>query len=394
MTETQDLGNLLQSIFDDDSLILAVLSSPLKGERSKATIRPVLVKGLLHYQLTEQRGQQAHHSNLQRDACIAWLKLYILDFKQTYLYTTSADYHVLIGKKKHLTILNKAPTKNPRELLHNRQKEYVLEEGIPIPFLIHLGVMNPAGKVYPAKKDKFRQINRFLEMIEDILPHLDPSQAVRVVDFGCGKAYLTFALYHYLKNVKGYAIQMVGLDLKADVIRYCQELAQTLGYDNDLQFIQGDINAFDSEKGIDLVISLHACDTATDAALEKAIRWQAKVILCVPCCQHELLHQVEQESLKPLLKHGILKERFSALVTDAARVQLLEVLGYQTQIMEFIDLEHTPKNLLIRAIRHSQRSERQTSAWEVYKKFKCTLNIAPSLERRFHSELHKSMTDN
>lgn len=388
MKETEDLGKLLENIFENNSLILAALSSPQKeGGSPKVSIRPIQVKGRLNYQVTEQHGQQALHSNFQPEACLAWLKNKVSDYKQTYLYTASADYHLLSGKKGHLTVLKKTPTKAPRELVHNRQKGYVLEEGTPIPFLTHLGVMNSEGKVYAAKKDKFRQINRFLEMIEDILPRLDSSQMLQIVDFGCGKAYLTFALYHFLTQVKQYRVRMTGLDLKSDVIRFCQELAQTLGYEKDLHFIHGDINAFDAAPRVDLVVSLHACDTATDAALEKAIRWQAKVILCVPCCQHELMKQVEQESLSPLLRHGILKERFAALATDAARVQLLDVLGYQTQIMEFIDLEHTPKNLLIRAVKRTQSRESRKESWEAYLTFKRTLNINPSLERRFLTEL-------
>ena len=227
-------------------------------------------------------------------------------------------------------------------------------------------------------------------MIDDILPNLNPSRTIQIVDFGCGKAYLTFALYHFFKKIKGYNIRMIGLDLKQDVILFCQELAQSLGYENDLQFINCDINAYDAPSCVDIVISLHACDTATDAALEKAIRWKANV-LCVPCCQHELMNQIRQKS-NPLLKHGILKERFAALATDAARVQLLDVLGYQTQIMEFIDLEHTPKNLLIRAVKRSQTSRNQKGAWKDYLKFKNTLNINPSLERRFQTEFRGDTT--
>lgn len=384
MSDPQNIENLLQTIFEQDSLISGILSSPLKkNDISKVTIRPIRVKGELTYQITEQRGQKALHHNVSSSACLDWLKRHLPDFKQTHFYTTSADYHVMIGKKGNFTILKKAPTKGSPQLIHNRQKEYVLEEGNPIPFLVHLSLMNTEGKVYPAKRDKFRQINRFLEMIEDIVPHLDTSQTLRIIDFGCGKAYLTFALYHFLTSIKGYQVQMIGLDLKQDVISFCQELALELNYGNGLQFIQGDINAFDAAAGVDLVVSLHACDTATDAALEKAVRWQSKVILCVPCCQHELLNQIQQEALQPLLKHGILKERFAALATDAARAQLLDVLGYHTQIMEFIDLEHTPKNLLIRAVRRSQTSENQKRSWDTYQTFKQTLHIHPSLERRF-----------
>lgn len=389
MSNREEIEDLLAALIEKDELILATLSSPrLPDGASKAVVRPLLIKEKLNYQLTENHRQQAFHHNLSKKECLNWLKQHLHDFKQTFLYASSVDYHILLGKKGNLTLLKKPPSKAPRKLIHNRQKEYLLQEGKPIPFLVHLGVMNAEGKVHTAKKDKFRQINRFLEMIDDVLPHLDSTRSLHIVDFGCGKAYLTFALYHFLKRIKGFQIHLTGIDLKSDVIQYCQELSQALGYQNDFQFIQGDIDNYQTQEGVDMVVSLHACDTATDAALEKAVRWQAQVILSVPCCQHELLQQIQQEQLRPLLKHGILKERFSALATDAARVQLLEVLGYQAQILEFIDLEHTPKNLLIRAIRRSQSDGHRKAAWQTYLSFKQTLHIDPSLERRFQSELH------
>lgn len=390
MTEQQEIDDLLSTIFKEEELILATLSGArMESEISKIVIRPLFIKDKLSYQLTENRAQQAFHQNLSSKECLSWLQEHFSEFKQSFFYTASADYHVLVGKKGHATLLKKKPSKIPQERKHNRQKDYLLKEGIPIPFLVHLGLMNSEGKVHPSKQDKFRQINRFLEMIEDVIPHLNPSRPLRVIDFGCGKAYLTFALYHFLKTVKNYQVNLTGLDLKSDVIQFCQKLALELGYQNDLKFILGDIDEYQTQEEIDLVVSLHACDTATDAALEKAIRWQSKVILSVPCCQHELMQQIRQDSLRPLLKHGILKERFAALTTDAARVQLLEVLGYQTQILEFIDVEHTPKNLLIRAIKRPQTDAHQQSAWKIYRDFKKTLNINPSLEMRFHSELLK-----
>lgn len=387
MRSQEDIETLLADILEKNELIFASLSSPRKEcNISKANIRPILIKGKISYQITEQRQQKAVHQNVQDADCLIWFKRHLQEFKQIFLYTPSADYHVLVGKKGNFTLLKKAPTKALPDLLHNRPKEYLLPEGVPVPFLVKLGVMNSEGKVYAAKRDKFRQINRFLEMVDDVLPHLDISHLLRIVDFGCGKAYLTFALYHFLKVTKMYPIEMVGLDLKSDVIQYCQELAAELGYKEDLHFIKGDINAFQTQNKVDMVISLHACDTATDAALEKAIRWQAKIILCVPCCQHELMPQIHQPTLDPLLKHGILKERFAALTTDAARVQLLEVLGYHTQILEFIDIEHTPKNLLIRAVKRSKPGNIE-NAWQEYLTFKHCLNIDPSLEKRFRSEL-------
>ena len=387
MTEQQEIHDLLNDVFDKETLILATLSSPkIASGTSKVTIRPLMIKGQSRYQVTENRQEQAFHQNLSKKECLNWFLQHLSEFKQTFVYTTSADYHILLSKKGNITLLKKAPSKAPRELLHNRQKEYLLQEGTPIPFLIQLGVMSAEGKVYAAKQDKFRQINRFLEMIDDVLPHLDPSRLLRVIDFGCGKAYLTFALYHFLKITKGYQVHLTGIDLKRDVIQHCQELAQALGYQEDLHFILGNIENYQTQEAVDLVVSLHACDTATDAALEKAVRWQSKVILSVPCCQHEVMHQIQQDALQPLLKYGILKERFAALTTDAARAQLLEVLGYQTQVLEFIDVEHTPKNLLIRGIKRSQTNEQRKSAWQTYLKFKQTLAIHPSLERRFQSE--------
>lgn len=390
MSEREEIIDLLRAIFEKEELIFATLSSPHKGNLiSKIIVRPLQIKGKLSFQVTENRGQQAFHKNLDKKECLNLLLQHIDKFKQTFFYTKYVDYHILVGKKKNVTILKKPPTKSPQTLLHNRKKEYVLQEGDPIPFLISLGVMNAQGKVYSAKQDKFRQINRFLEMIDDVLDDFDSTQLLKVVDFGCGKAYLTFALYHYLSITKGFAVHMVGIDLKSEVIQYCQDLSKELGYQEHLDFIKGDIDHYQTKERVDLVVSLHACDTATDVALEKGIRWQAKVILSVPCCQHELLSQIQQEALRPLLKHGILKERFAALITDAARVQLLEVLGYQAQILEFIEVEHTPKNLLIRATRRNLSEEHRRIAWLNYMNFKNLLKITPFLELRFQKELEK-----
>lgn len=391
MLENSQIKDLFSTWFEKELLIQAVLSAPRQvGESTKVVIRPLVMKGKTVYQLTEQRQQQALHRNLSPEECCEWLNQHSKNFKQSFFYTKEADYHLLVSKKGQLTLLKKPPTKVKMPIVstHNRQKEYLLSEGTIVPFLVQLGIMSSTGKVHANKRDKFRQINRFLEMIDDVLVHLDPTQLVRLIDFGCGKAYLTFALYHFLKIVKGYQVQITGLDLKQEVIQYCQELAETLGYQHDLQFIQGDINDFQAAEKVDMMVSLHACDTATDAALEKAVRWQTRVILCVPCCQHELMHQVQNQALEPLLKQGILKERFAALATDAARAQLLEVLGYQTQILEFIDLEHTPKNLLIRAVKRKQASiEHSRQAWKSYLTFKENLGIHPSLEKRFQAEL-------
>ncbi|MBA2368428.1 MAG: SAM-dependent methyltransferase [Candidatus Protochlamydia sp.] len=384
-----ELENLLTSLFENKLLISAVLSSPLfPGVSDKITLRSLVMNGQANFQSTTIVQKQAFHKNYKPSEALVLLKQNLFNYKQTMLFTRTADYQILINKKQHATLLKKTASKAATPLTHNRTKEYILPEGIPVPFLVKLGVMSPAGKVNAQKGDKFRQINRFLEMVEDVLPHFQQKSTLQIVDFGCGKAYLTFALFHFLKEVKGYTVNMKGIDLKEAVIQECSRLSKDLGYAEELEFILGDINAFDIDRSVDLVVSLHACDTATDAALEKAIKWQARVILSVPCCQHELFKQVRHDGLAPLLKHGIIKERFAALATDAARGQLLEALGYQVQILEFIDVEHTPKNLLIRAIIGSNKKD-CSKALEEYRVFKSLLNIHPSLEKRFQENLNQ-----
>lgn len=240
--------------------------------------------------------------------------------------------------------------KQSPNLTHDRSKQYILREGQPVDFLVGLGVQTPDGHIAKARYDKFRQINRYLEMIEDILDKLPSDRTIRIIDFGCGKSYLTFAMYYYLHEMQSRDIQVTGLDLKTDVIRNCNALAEKLGYDK-LHFEQGDISGYQGADHVDMVVSLHACDTATDYALEKAVKWGAEVIMAVPCCQHELNGQIRCETLQPILKYGVIKERMAALITDALRADLLEQQGYDVQILEFIDMEHTPKNLMIRAVK-------------------------------------------
>lgn len=235
-------------------------------------------------------------------------------------------------------------------LVHNRKKRYLLEEGTPVEFLCDLGVMTREGRIVHAKYDKFRQINRFLEFIDDILPQLPGDREITILDFGCGKSYLTFAMYYYFRQLKNRDVRIIGLDLKEDVIKTCNELSVRYGFEK-LKFYQGDIASFTGETDVDMVVTLHACDTATDYALAKAVGWNAKVILSVPCCQHELNRQIRCSEMAPVMDYGILKERMAALLTDGLRAKLLEHAGYETQILEFIDMEHTPKNLLIRAVK-------------------------------------------
>jgi len=355
----------------EEGLSRAVLSKPRdESPYSKVTVRPVLVDEELRYQFEYRQGEKATHANLRPVEAETTLgELIRRDFRQALLQTPAHDYQVLDGEK----VLRRPPTGKATDLGHDRRKRRLLEEGKPVPFLVELGVMTRDGKVRAQRYDKFRQVNRFLELVDDVLPQ----RSLRIVDFGSGKSYLTFALYHLLAIERGLDIEVVGLDLKEDVIERCRELARTLGYEG-LRFEVGDIALFEGEPA-DVVVSLHACDTATDAALERAVRWGAEVILAVPCCQHELYDQVRDDALAPLLSHGILRERFAALATDAARAQLLEVLGYDAQVIEFVDLEHTAKNLLIRAVR--RRDSVDAEAMERYRTFKERLGIDPALER-------------
>ena len=381
--KTDQLKFILKESVERKTFLHAIMSSPRfksKESSKKLVVRPLEIKKDLVYQVSDYIGEKVFHRNIHLKECLNYLYEQVTAFfKQTVIYTREADYHVLVNRKMELTILKKAPTKSPLLVTHNRKKHYLIEEGEPVDFLVELGVMTQDGKVVAKKSDKFRQINRFLEMVDDVLPALDKSKKLQIIDFGCGKAYLTFALYYYLHFKHHYTLEIQGLDLKEDVVKNCQKLAKQLNYDQ-LHFSLGDIKHYQCENKVDLVVALHACDTATDAAIEKAIQWNAEVILTVPCCQHEVFKQIKNQELKPLLKHGILKERFSALVTDAFRAQFLEVSGYETQVLEFIDLEHTPKNLLIRAIKRKQNVD-VSGLLEEYQLFKESLSIKPYLDR-------------
>ncbi|MBD7970708.1 class I SAM-dependent methyltransferase [Paenibacillus gallinarum] len=376
------LRKLITNIFEEQALINATLSQLRKREGqlySKVQIKPLLLKNKLHYQFAYHQNNKVIHENLEPEQAVkAVTALFEETFRQGMLCTPEADYQILISKKYKVSILTRSPSKKEIDLSHNRKKRYVLEDGKPIPFLIELGIMSEEGKVHARRYDKFKQINRFLEMVEDILPSLPEERPITIVDFGCGKSYLTFALYHYLAVKQRRKIKVVGLDLKADVIEHCSQIAKNLGYQN-LKFLVGDIAEYNELEQVDMVVTLHACDTATDAALDKAVRWGASVILSVPCCQHELFAQMEASVMNPLLSHGILKERFAALATDSIRAKLLDMMGYRTQLLEFIDMEHTPKNILIRAVR-GQAGDRDT-LWKEYKAYRDFLHVDPYLER-------------
>ena len=372
----KELRTLLEQSLNIDFLT-ATLSNPREKEGvKKVKVRPIMKQGVLLFQCEAHQNNQVFHENLKDSKAVEKIIEYMNQFKQMQLETKAFRYTVLISKKGKLTIQKKKQTGCVKEadLSHNRSKKYILQEGVEVPFLQDLGVMTSEGKIVRTKFDKFRQINRFLEFVEDILPQLAKDREVTILDFGCGKSYLTFAMYYYLHELKKYDVRIIGLDLKTDVIRHCNQLSEKYGYEK-LKFLEGNIADYTGVEEVDMVVTLHACDTATDYALDKAVGWNAKVILSVPCCQHEVNGQMESETLQPLFKYGLIKERMAALVTDAMRAEYLESCGYDAQIMEFIDMEHTPKNILIRAVKTGKKKENM----DKIKKCEEFLHIRPLL---------------
>ena len=372
----EELRELLYKYLNK-SLVHIIISNPRNREvAGKIQLRPVLVREELVFQASEYKEKKVYHKNLEKEDVVnqilSWMEIY----RQLEIASQLGQAVVLISKKGKVTIKEKhtAVCEKQIDLSHNRKKKYILEPDKKVEFLVDLGVQTKEGKIVHAKYDKFRQINRFLEFIEDILPELPKNREVTILDFGCGKSYLTFAMYHYLKELKGYPVKIIGLDLKEDVIEHCNELAKKYGYDG-LTFCVGDIAQYEGVDAVDMVVTLHACDTATDYALDKAVRWGAKVILSVPCCQHELNKQMENELLRPVLKYGLIKERMAALLTDALRAEILESRGYQVQILEFIDMEHTPKNILIRGVKKGNGKDGAD-----YRKVMEFFGVSPTLE--------------
>ena len=392
----EELKILLQKILNKDLQQIILSNSRHPEQTQKVKIRPVLIREELLFQETAYRGTQAFHENFTAEQMTDRICTALQEqFQQGEFSAKTLQATALVSKKGKLTLKVKKSGKAPRTegaaaseeeelqaLAHNRTKHYILEEGKPVDFLVGLGVQTPDGRVTRARFDKFRQINRYLEFIEDVIDELPKDRTIRIIDFGCGKSYLTFAMYYYLHELQHRDIQVTGLDLKTDVIQHCNELAEKLGYDR-LKFERGDISTYEGTDVADMVVTLHACDLATDYALDKAVKWGARVILAVPCCQHELNRQIKCDPLKPVLKYGIIKERVAALLTDALRANLLEQQGYETQILEFIDMEHTPKNLLIRAVKKNGMRPKKSADIGTVEEL---LHVAPTLEKLLNNE--------
>lgn len=379
----KEVKELLQQSLNIDFLS-ATLSNPKdKDGIKKIKVRPLLKKDVLIFQCELFKNNQAFHENYEAEKAAEVLVDYMEQFKQMQLETKQLRATVLVSKKGKVTIQKKQQACCTKEvdLSHNRSKKYILQEGVKVPFLQDLGVMTADGKIVRTKFDKFRQINRFLEFVEDILPQLDKNKEVTILDFGCGKSYLTFAMYYYLHELKNYDVRIIGLDLKKDVIKHCNELSEKYGYEK-LKFLEGNIADYTGVDEVDMVVTLHACDTATDFALDKAVGWNAKVILSVPCCQHELNGQMQSDVLAPLFKYGLIKERMAALITDAMRAEYLENRGYDAQILEFIDMEHTPKNILIRAVKTGKKKDNEESIKACEEFFHISPTLGRLLEER------------
>ena len=384
-----EILRLLTEILNID-FIRGIISNPRdKTGIIKIKVRPLEKKGKLLFQIESFTKTQAFHENLTVEDARRKIAGYMERFGQMQFETVREEGTVLVSRKGKVTVRRRRRQKEagPADRSHNRKKRYIMEEGKPVPFLKDLGVMTEDGKIVRTKTDKFRQINRFLEFVEDILPRLERDRELTILDFGCGKSYLTFAMYHYLHELRGYDIRIIGLDLKKDVIDHCGKLAEKYGYDK-LTFLVGDIADYDGVDRVDMVVTLHACDTATDYALAKAVGWEAEVILSVPCCQHELNARFADgggekggecmTDLAPVMDYGLLRERFAALATDGLRAKYLEREGDETQVLEFIDMEHTPKNILIRAVKTGRKNQR---AAEEIKKCTEFLGAEPALGR-------------
>lgn len=365
-----ELVKIIEENVANTSLIYAVFASPLnKAENKfkKITVKPISSNDNIIYQLEKFTDKQAFHENINETDIVSRMLELASQYKNTNIFTAEADYQVLISKKGSVRIVKLSPTKTMSIGSHNKTKKYIIPDNEPCDFLIELGVMNKDGKVLAKKYDKFKQINKFLEIVDDSVDKASLKSDYKIIDFGCGKAYLTFALYYYFYKIKKVNVQIVGLDLKTDVINFCNDVAKKLNYSH-LRFENGDIKDYNTNLDIDMVVTLHACDNATDAALVKAIKWNTDIILSVPCCQHEFFDKIDNNNLEPMLKHGLIKERLSSLVTDSLRSLFLETKGYKVQLVEFVDMEHTPKNILIRAVKSKIREE-AIKEYEDFKKF-------------------------
>ena len=374
-----NINELVNFVFDKETFISATLSNPKdKKYYKKLEIKLINIKLTNVYQFIYYTDTQVFHKNLSYSEVISTFKTEILDnYKNAQIFTSLNDYSLFSNRLKEVSIKKLKPSKVKVNQTNNRQKNYILPEDTFIPFLYELGIVSQEGKMHNSKYSKFKQVNRYLEFIDDIIDSFDKTKTINIVDFGCGKSYLTFATHYYFKEIKKLDVNIIGLDLKKDVINDCNNIVRKYNLKG-IKFLTGDIKDYISENKVDMVISLHACDTATDYALHQAIKWESKVIFAVPCCQHEVNKQIKSNSLEAINDYGLIQERIASLLTDLTRAELLKSQGYKTQVLEFIDLEHTPKNILIRAV---LTNNKDTNALNKINELKKEFNYTLTLEK-------------
>ncbi len=374
---------LIKEAISQEQLVSCTLSSPRKKSNEVKSIRAIPTKN--QNEIKVEYKYQKHNnivSESTEDFLAKTLVSYLPQFKQGLLKTNEDEHQILLNKDLKAKIISKKVGQSSKATTHNRKKEYLIPDNKRCPFLIEIGVMDKNGKVKSNHYKKFRQINRFLEMVDDLFKNKEQDK-FHIVDFGCGKSYLTFALYHYFTEIKQTQVKITGIDLKQEVIDHCNDIAGKLCYST-LKFAHGFIHDFKTDDPVDFVVTLHACDTATDDAILFALRHQAKDMMFVPCCQHELNKQLHNEASQVMLKHGIMRDRLTALITDTMRAQLLEFSGYKVQVMEFIDLEHTAKNILLRCSLAKRSEKQKQEIWEKYLGFKKQWGIEPYLEKKIN----------
>jgi 2-polyprenyl-3-methyl-5-hydroxy-6-metoxy-1,4-benzoquinol methylase len=370
---------LLKKCLRESDFIQCSFSSP---RLKTSEIKSIIIKPTNNPNELKVEFRHAKHNDIKTINLDTYLEINLNDslkeFKQVLIRTTNKESQILINKKLISKFITKE-IKPAQKEKHNRKKNYILPADVPCDFLIEIGVMEPSGKVKPNYFKKFRQINRFLELVDDLFKE-ESDKKLHIVDFGCGKSYLTFAIYYYFSKIKKRETLITGIDLKQEVIDHCNSIAKKLDYKG-LKFAHGYIHDFKIDIPIDFVVTLHACDTATDDAILFSLEHKVDKMMFVPCCQHELNKQLKNDSSNILLKHGIFKDRLTALVTDTMRSQLLESCGYKVQSMEFIDLEHTAKNILLRCSKMNKSKEQNDQSLEKYQDFKKQWNINPYLEK-------------
>ena len=349
----------------------------------KVELKKIILKGKEMYQVSRYTDKQVFQENINiEEIATIVCEVFPDKLKQVNIFSGTKEIGLKASKSgkllKNSRMVAKEEMKAPNKPQgHNRQKNYILKEGTIIPALVDMGVFTKEGKVVASMYDKFKQINRFIELVDDVIKNHN-KDSINIVDFGCGKSYLTFILYYYLVELKGKKANIVGLDLKEDVIKKCNQTARKYGYDG-LTFKLGDINGYKSDMPVDMVVTLHACDTATDYALYNAVNWNATYIMSVPCCQHEVNESISSDVLAPMMKYGIIKERTAALATDALRGVMLEHCGYKTQLLEFVDMAHSPKNILIRAVKANVSKDKKERSLNEAKDMCKFIGVEPAI---------------